>query len=300
MALNRALRWVLIALGGLVALVLVVAGALHVISAQRLGATHDVPPEQALVIPTDRGSVARGERLVAELPCGQCHGADLGGNVFADAGPFALLAGPNLTRGRGGRTPPLTDAEWERAIRHGVRREGTGFIVMPSEVFHVIADDEMSAMIAYLKQLPPVDREVPPTKLRIIGRMVMGVGQLKTAAALAPRTPHVATVDTTPGLEYGRYLVAKGGCAACHGASFSGGPAPDPNSPPTSNITPTGIGHYTEADFIRAMRTGERPRGGGVLSEAMPWKHYGRMSDGALRSIYLFLKTLPSKQFGER
>jgi cytochrome c553 len=298
--MNRVLRWVLVTLGGLVALVLVVAGALYVIGGRRLSAKHDVAPEQALVIPTDSASIARGARLVAELPCGQCHGADLGGNVFADAGPFALLAGPNLTRGKGGRTPPRTAAEWERAIRHGVRRNGMGLIVMPSEVFHSIADDEMAAMIAYLDQLPPVDREVPPTKLRVIGRMVMGAGQLKTAAALAPRTPHVATVDTTPGLDYGRYLAAKGGCAACHGPSFSGGPAPDPNSPATSNLTPTGIGHYTEADFIRTLRTGERPRGGGVLNEAMPWKHYGRMSDGALQSIYLFLKTLPPKQFGER
>lgn len=299
MAMSRAVRWVLITLGGLVALVLIVAGALYAVSGQRLGAKHDVPPEQALVIPTDSASVARGQRLVAELPCGQCHGNDLGGNVFADAGPFALLVGPNLTRGRGGRTPPLTDAEWERAIRHGVRRDSTGFIVMPSEVFHAIADDEMAAMIAYLKQLPAVDREVPPAKLRIVGRMLMGAGQLKTTAALTPRTPHVATVDTTPGLEYGRYVVAKSGCAGCHGASFSGGPSPDPNSPPTSNLTPTGLGHYTEADFIRAMRTGERPNGAGVMSEAMPWKHYGRMSDGALRSIYMFLETLPPKQLGE-
>lgn len=85
MAMNRALRWVLVSLGGLVALVVVAAGALYAISGQRLGAKHDVPAEQALVIPTDSASVARGERLVAELPCAQCHGADLGGNVFADA-----------------------------------------------------------------------------------------------------------------------------------------------------------------------------------------------------------------------
>ena len=297
--MNRVLRWVFISLGGLVALVLVVAGGLYAMSARRLGATHNVPAERELVIPTDSASIARGARLVAAVPCGQCHGTDLGGNVFADAGPFALLVGPNLTRGRGGRTPPLTDGEWERAIRHGVRREGTGLIVMPSEAFHAIADDEMAAMIAYLKQLPPVDREVPPTKLRIIGRLVLGAGQLKTAAALIPDTPHVAAVDTTPGAEYGRYLVATGGCQLCHGPSLSGGPARAAGARPASNLTPTGLGHYSEADFIQVLRTGQRPHGGGVLSDEMPWKAYGTMSDGALRSMWLYLKTLPPKQAGE-
>jgi len=297
--MKRVLRWALIALGGVVALALGLAGILYGISAQRLAARHEVPAERALVIATDSSSIARGARLVAASPCGQCHGADLGGNVFADAGPFAVLVGPNLTRGRGGRTPPLTDAEWERAIRHGVRREGTGLILMPSEAFHGIADDEMAAMIAYLRQMPPVDREVPPTKLRIIGRLVLGAGQLKTAAALAPRTPHVASVDTTPGVEYGRYLVAKGGCELCHGASLSGGPARDSNGRPPSNLTPTGIGHYTEADFIHALRTGQRPQGGGTLSDEMPWKYYGKMSDGALQSLWLYLRTLPPKKVGE-
>ena len=297
--MNRVLRWVLISLGGLIALALVVAGTLYAISARKLSAKHNVA-ESELVIPSDSASIARGARMLAALPCGQCHGTDLGGSVFADAGPFALMVGPNLTRGRGGRTPPLSDVEWERAIRHGVRRDRTGLMIMPSEVFHKIADDEMAAMIAYLKQIPPVDREVPPTRLRIVGRMVLGAGQVKTAADLAPRTAHVASVDTTPGLEYGRYLVGISGCAQCHGQSYSGGPAFNPEGKAPSNITPTGIGHYTEDDFKQALRTGVRPRGGGPINEEMPWKYYGTLSDGALHSIWLFLKQVPPKQFGER
>src|SRR5688500_1425072 len=201
-AVKRALKWIGISLGGLVALALVAAGVLYLVSGGRLSAKHAWPAE-TLAIPSDSASIARGAHLVTTRACGGCHGADLGGHVFADAGPFALLAAPNLTRGRGGRTPPLTDVEWERALRHGIRRDSTGFVIMPSEVFHGVADDEMAAMIAYLKQIPPVDRDVQPLKLRIIGRMVLGAGQLKTAAALAPRTAHVASVDTTPGLEYG-------------------------------------------------------------------------------------------------
>ena len=297
--MKRVLRWVFISLGGVIALVVLVAGALWIVSGRKLSAKHDAPTEAQLTIPSDSAAIARGARLVNAQPCGQCHGVDLGGNVFADAGPFALLAAPNLTRGRGGRTPPLTDAEWERALRHGLRRDSTGLIIMPSEVFHDIADDETAAMIAHLKQIPAVDREVPPLHLRIIGRMVLGVGQLKTAADLAPRTPHVASVDTTPGVEYGRYLVSVGGCRACHGDSYSGGPGMGEGKP-ASNITPTGIGHYSEDDFKQLLRTGVRPHGGEPLSEEMPWKYYGTMSDGQLQSIWLFLKTVPPKQFGER
>jgi hypothetical protein len=130
--------------------------------------------------------------------------------------------------------------------------------------------------------------------------MLLGAGQLKLAADTAPRTAHVTAVDTTAGLDYGRYLVAISGCTGCHGESYSGGPAFGPNGKPPSNITPTGIGHYTEEDFKRALRTGARPGGAGPLSEEMPWKFFGTMTDGELQSIWLFLKTVPPKKFAER
>jgi hypothetical protein len=101
-------------------------------------------------------------------------------------------------------------------------------------------------------------------------------------------------------VEYGRHLVAVSGCRACHGQSLSGGAGFGPDGKPPSNITPTGIGHYREADFVQAMRTGKRPRGGAAISEAMPWQYFGKHSDGALSSIWLYLKTVPPKQFAER
>ena len=296
--MKRVLKWIGIALGSLLALALVALAALYALSGRKLARKHEVAAEPALTIPSDSASVARGAHLISALPCGECHGADLGGNVFSDAGPFALFAAPNLTRGQGGRNPPLSDAEWERAIRHGVRRDSTSLMVMPSEVFHAISDQDMTAMIAYLKQMPSVDRVVPPSKLRIIGRVVLGLGKVALAADTTPRTPHVASVDTTTGVAFGRYLVSIAGCQGCHGNSFSGGPGFAPNDPPVANITPTGIGNYSEADFIRAMREGKRPAGT-PISETMPWKSFGKMTDGELRSIFAFLQTVPPKKFQE-
>ncbi len=296
--MKRVLKWIGITLGSLLALALVALGALYALSGRKLARKHEVAAEPALTIPSDSATIARGAHLVGSLPCGECHGADLGGKVFADAGPFGLFAAPNLTRGKGGRVPALSDVEWEHAIRHGVRRDSTSLMVMPSEVFHAISDQDMTAMIAYLKQLTPVDREVPAIKLRIIGRVVLGLGQVPLAVDTTPRTPHVASVDTTTGVTYGTYLATISGCQGCHGASFSGGPGFSPTDPPMANITPTGIGHYTEADFIRAMREGMGPKGFPIDS-TMPWKYFGKMSDGELRSIFAFLQTLPPKQFRE-
>lgn len=296
--MKRVFKWIGMTLGGLIVVLLLAVATLYALSGRRLSKTYEVAEEAPLTITSDSAQVARGAHLVSSLPCGQCHGADLGGAVFADAGPFGLLVGPNLTSGRGGRQPALTDVEWERAIRHGVRRDGTSLLIMPSEVLTYITDQEMAAMIAYLKQLPAVDREVPPTKLRIVGRLVLGMGQFPLAADTTPRTAHVASVDTTPSVEYGRYLATISGCESCHGRALSGGPGFGPNDPPTSNITPTGIGTWTEADFVRAMREGVRP-GGTKLNEAMPWEYFRNRSDSELRAIWLYLQSVPAKAFRE-
>jgi cytochrome c553 len=170
---------------------------------------------------------------------------------------------------------------------------------MPSEVYNNLADEHTAPMIAYIKQLPAIDREVPPTTLRIVGRTLLGLGQFKLAADTTAKTTHVATVDTTPGPALGKYLVSVTGCYGCHGASLSGGPGFSPTDPPVANITPTGIGHYTESDFLRAMREGKRPSGA-AIDTTMPWRSFGKLSDGELRSIYQFLKTVPPKQFQEK
>ena len=298
--MKRVLKWVLITLGGLGSVVVVAACVVYVVGSRKLSARHEIAAESELVVPTDSASIARGARLVGARPCGLCHGEDYGGNTIGDNFLFGRIVPPNLTNGRGGRRPPRTNVEWERAIRHGVRRDGTSLVIMPSASFHAIADDEMAAMIAYLKQIPTVDRETPPMRSGPLQRLLLAAGMFKTSAEEVPAVPHVATVDTTPGLEYGTYLVASTGCRMCHGQSLSGGPAPVAGEPPFPNLTPIGIGHYSEDDFKRTLRTGRRPSGGPELNELMPWKYFRTLTDDQLHSIWLVLKSLPPKQFGEK
>ena len=66
---------------------------------------------------------------------------------------------------------------------------------------------------------------------------------------------------------------------------------------PASNITPAGIGSWTEADFLRALREGVRP-GGTPIDPAMPVRYTKEMTDVELRAVWAYLQTVPAKAYG--
>ncbi|MFN8521699.1 MAG: c-type cytochrome [Chloroflexota bacterium] len=197
---------------------------------------------QQIAIPTDPGAIARGEHLaVAITKCGDCHGVDLGGNVLVDNPVIGRLAGPNLTRGRGGVGGALKDEDWVRALRHGVARSGRPLNFMPSEETSQLADDDLAAIVAYAKSVPLVDREVLPTAYGPLGRFLVLTGEIDIPAERVDHAAKsVATMKPEPTAEYGRYLAVVGGCVGCHGPSLSGGQVPgdSPEFPPAANITP--------------------------------------------------------------
>jgi len=298
-----AARWALGTLGALGIVAALGAGTLYARSARMLARTYDVPAHRPLVVRTDAGTVARGEHVVRALGnCTLCHGEDLGGRVYDDASPVAVIAGPNLTRGRHGA--PLTDDDWVRALRYGVHRDGTSLLVMPSEVFVHASDEDVAAIIAYARQLPPVDRQPPRSRFKPLGRALYGAGRMNLmVASKTPRIdPPVATpADTT--LDYGRYLADLGGCRGCHGLGLSGGRvAGPPGLPPAANLTPdsaTGIGTWTEADLARALRTGRR-RDGSAINEFMPWRTLARMTDEEIAAVWRYLRSVPPRPFGHK
>jgi cytochrome c553 len=220
----RTRRTLWIALLALVGLLLVATGALYARSEAMLRRTY-VVPQRPLAIPSDSASVARGAHLVNAVgTCATCHGEDLGGRVYADMGPIGVVAGPNLTPGRGGRGGVFRDEDWVRAIRFGTHRDGTTLIAMPSEVFMNMSDADLGAVVAYLKRLPPVDREMPSSRFRPLGRAHARGRKLNILTA--PKTPARSSVPSVPvGVTppYGKYLVEISGCAGCHGYGLSGG-----------------------------------------------------------------------------
>jgi cytochrome c553 len=253
-------------------------------------------------IPSDSMAIARGAHLSRIATCVLCHGEDLGGAVFSDNALLGTMAGPNLTSGRAPSLPQLSDSDFVRAIRHGVRRDGTSLIVMPSEVFVRLSEPDLAAIIAYVKQAPPVIREVPRSHFGPLGRALLAAGKLNILVAdktpaipLSPGVPPGATA------EYGRYLADVTGCHGCHGFGLSGGKvAGPPGLPPASNLTPSGkLPKWSEGDFAKALREGRRPDGT-TINEFMPWQVYKYMTDDEVRAIWLYLRSVPAKEFGNK
>jgi len=298
--LLRVVAWTL----GVVAVVVVVAGcALYIASQRRIDKKWQVAGH-ALTIPTDSLSLERGGRLATTIgKCADCHRPDFGGGLFIDVPPVARLYTANLTRGKGGVGGGLSDLDWERAIRHGVKPDGSSLLFMPAQEATHLTDEDAAALIAYLKSLPPVDREPGKNSVGPIGRALFLKGDLELVPAevITHDAPHPTPVPMGPTAEYGAYLANIGGCKGCHGPTLSGGhiPGTPPEWKAATNLTPDGIGHYKEEDFFRALREGKRP-GGVAIDTLMPVKYTKQMTDDEIRALWLYLKTVPPKAFGGR
>ncbi len=292
--MRRLLRWLGVMLAGLVTLFLVAAALVFFLTQTRLNRTYDLSVT-AISIPSDAQAVARGAHLAVIRGCTDCHGPDLAGGVFIDDPALGTLYAGNLTPGRGGVGRVYTDLDWVRAIRHGVGPDSKPLLYMPAQEFYYLSDEDLGALIAYLKEVPPVDKEWPVSHVGPLGRVLFLAGQFPLVPAemidhQAPRPP-----APPPGITvaYGRYLAT--GCVGCHMEDFAGGPIPGapPDWPPAANLTPAGhVGEWSEADFITAMRTGVKPDGE-PISQVMPFQSFGAMTDAELKALWLFLQSLP-------
>jgi cytochrome c553 len=281
-----------IGFGGLVALVLLLMAVAYGVSRRGLSREWEVAGA-ALPVTRDPAQIARGRHLAtAVTKCTDCHGADLGGSVFIDGMPMGVLIASNLTAGKGGALPRYTDAQLEAAIRHGIGANRRGLLFMPSDEYQHLSDEDAAAIIAYIRSVPPVDRELGGSRVGPLGHVLYATGQLPLVPAEIidhrPRARGAPPAGATR--EYGRYLVSVGGCTGCHGPDLAGSSGHGPASP---NVTPAGVvASWREADWIRAMRTGKRPDGS-AIKDPMPWKAVGMMSDDELRAMWMYLSTIP-------
>lgn len=296
--LRTVAKWSLRVVMTLVALLLTTAAGVYAVSTHDLGEHYTVPTHALDVVATPE-TIERGRHLTTIKGCVDCHAENMGGQVMVDDPAFGRLAAPNVTMG--GRGKELTDQDWERAVRHGVRRDGTPLFVMPADEFTTMSDEDLAAIVAYVRSLPAIGVVQPGSKAGPLLRALQTFKQMdvRPAAKIDHAVTHLAHIDVEPTAVYGKYLAA--GCTGCHGTGFGGGkiPGAPPEFKPAANITPTGIGHYTEADFTRLLRTGMRPSGVPVDS-AMPYKLYKQMTDTEITAVYRFLRTVPPKEYGSR
>jgi mono/diheme cytochrome c family protein len=302
--IRKILKWIGIVLGSLVGLLVLAFIVLYVIGSVKWNKMHgqyDVPVE-TVSIPADQDSITRGEHIATIRMCRHCHLDDLGGQT-AGAPILVTLSVPNLTSGAGGVGATNTDEDWVRAIRHGVGHDGRGLALMPSSVFYYLNDEDLGALIAYLKSLPPVDNELPLTDLGPLGRVMLTLGQLPpeinpNVLVIDHDGPRPLASDTGVTVEYGKYLATT--CTLCHGTNLNGQTVREgPNVYVALNLTRGGeMKGWSEAQFITTMRTGVTPSGH-KLTAFMPWKYFGQMTDDELKAVWLYLQSLPALPQGK-
>ena len=299
--MRRLFRILGYAVGGLLALGVLAAAIVYGSSAAKLKKTY-VVTARPVALPKGPAAIARGQHIAQTRGCVDCHGSDFGGGTVIENGAMGRVYAPNLTPGRGSDVRDFADLDWVRAIRHGVARDGRGLFIMPSAEYSHFSDEDLGSVIAFLKTLPPVERERRPFVYGPVTRVLLAIGKMKIDAATIDhanlQAPAIAKAAT---VEYGRYLAT--GCAGCHGPNFSGGKIAigPPDWPPARNLTPDASGDlakWTEADFVRAIREARRPDGS-VLNPVMP-RGFAGMDDEELRALWRFFRSLPPVATGLR
>lgn len=280
--MKKWMKWTGIVLGGLTGLVLLAGMALYPVGMKKLTRTYPTIPVAQVSVPTDAAAIARGKHIATIWACIRCHGDHLGGSLITHDpidGYVPLLGtipAPNLTAGQGGIAQAYTDVDWVRAIRHGVKRDAHGEVFMYD--YSTMSDGDLGDLIAYLKQLPPVDSAQSALRYGPLLPILPALGWFTPAAAMIDHNASPPP-SPTPGAtrKYGKYLAAL--CAGCHDAGMVG---------PVR-------GQYTQAEFISAIRTGLLPNGTQV-GRAMPPSIYGEMNDTELAALWLYLQNPPAAQ----
>lgn len=261
--------------------------------------------------------VARGKYIFgAAAGCG-CHTEpkgqpNAGGKKFE--GPFGTVYSANITPDPQTGIGTWTDEQIITAIRSGRRPTGERLLpVHPFTSFNGMAEEDLQALVAFLRTVPPVHRANTPKKtvVPMFESVFLPIWLATFAAREAP--PPAAPVA---GLPRGEYLVrAIGHCGECHtprsamtmavdGSRLLGGNSKKtgPEGQAAPNITPdkaTGIGDWTEEQIVTYLGTGNRLDGdvaGGLMGGNIQGTlaGYKDMTPADLRAIARYLKSIPA------
>jgi mono/diheme cytochrome c family protein len=258
-------------------------------------------PARDLKVTGTPEQIARGEYLV-NIGCIGCHGAvDAEGNPggehplsggwnIAAAEGFGFMGDiviENLTPG--GKLADYSDGEIFRAIRHGLNKDGDLLVFMPLLPFGQMSDDDIEAVIAYLRSQPATPSSGPSgDKVNFVGALLFGAGMFPSPEA-QPDSISAPPAGVTA--EYGKYIATFGECRGCHGPDVTGVEASS-LGPAVPNPRPF-VSALTVEQFVETMRTGFKPDGS-AFPEAMPWENASKMTDDDLAALYAYL-TAPVK-----
>lgn len=271
--MKKLIQWTGIVLGGLAVLLVLAGFVLYPTGLKQLNQTYPDIAVENVNIPTDADAVARGQHIATIWACTRCHGQDLSGTTITNdplAGIVPLqgtIPASNLTSGKGGIATSYTDADWVRAIRHGVTPDGQVEALMFD--YSTMSDQDLGDLIAYLKQIPPVDTNDVELRYGPLVPIFSGIGFFMPAAE---RIDHDAVRPADPTLgataEYGEYLSAV--CVACHGNSIG-----------------YAVNRWEQEEFIRTFQTGVLSDGK-QFGPTMSSDTFREMTDMELSALWLY------------
>ena len=276
------MRWIVRGLIGLAGLIVLVVVVVYGGSQLVIGKGHAVP-ETALAIPKDAASIEEGGRLARVEGCRNCHGPEGKGAVLVDDPMLGRLASPAFAR----IAATYSDADLARAIRYGVRKDGSSLWVMPTKAYNHIADDDLARIIAWIRTLKPSEQDsLAATRFGPIGRALVFAGKFQPSVHTAN-----GSVAKRPA-EVGGYLV-KAVCAGCH--LMSGAQPSDDGKqtvPGLLDVAPA----YDQAAFRTLLKTGQgmSKRDLGLMRE-VALKDFSYMTEAEVDAILAYLKAEQAK-----
>jgi len=267
----------------------------------------------------DSAIIARGKHLaLGPAHCADCHApmkdrarVHAGEEVALSGGfnfvlPLGSLYAPNITSDKETGIGNLPDQEIARSLRYGIRHDGQAILdLMP---FYDLSDEDLTAVISWLRTQPAVKNKRPENEYNFLGKMVKTFVIKPSGDGEVPARP---AIDSTAA--YGKYLVnSVANCRGCHtkrdlmsgafiGPELAGGfPFEIFNDQGevvkgkhlvSQNLTTDGetgiISKWNQDMFIKRFRAGIV-----ISGSPMPWGPFSRMSDLELKAIYKYLKTL--------
>lgn len=313
--LKKGLKLLGVLVGVLVAIVAVAA----IYFSARWPRTFPDTPRPQITASTDPTVIARGEHLFHAIAhCTACHDPDMRtlaagekgvpkGGYEWKMGPLGTLRSANITPDEATGVGKWSDADLARVIKHGVRPDDRAAMMM----FAVgpMSDEDLTAIISYMRTLEPVSNAVAPHDVGIMGKVLFSTAMAFFASPKMDMAPPPFVPEGDASVERGKYIAeGPGMCFGCHsefeGDGFAGPlfcgnsrPWPDPDHPEyevfAPNLTPHpqhgAIANLSEDEFLVRMRA---PRM--YKASPMHWENIREMTDDDLRSIYRHLMSLPA------
>lgn len=302
--MKKILKWT-----GLIILFVIVGLSITVMSRQHLKYSAPYPNIKAS---TDSSIIAKGRHIVlGPGHCVDCHSTIKNVDSILKLGQEPTLTGgktfdlpfgkfytrnltPDVETGIGG----MTDGEIGRVLRYSVKKNGES--VLPFMPFQNMSDEDLTAVVSYLRSLKPVKNKVPDHDYNVLGKVIKAF----LIKPMKPTEPLQTAVKEDTTATYGKHLVmAVANCNECHtkrnsigdyvGKPLAGGTKFEEEGKPTlisPNLTPHPSGRiygWTKEAFIQRFRMGKL-----IPYSHMPWESFGRMTDTELKAIYNYLMTL--------